>query len=629
MSLKIPIIPSGSLTAPKAGKVILFMDTLDLQLKALKSDGTAVNVITASAGGAGTITGPSVSTAGYLAVWNDAAGTELVTGSIKYAPISFLGDLFQAGIQPTGSLDSEKIALAGFDILLSSSRQFILKAGSDEHFFLFGQGSDMHFANQQGFTTFNAIDENGEEVVNLGEDVGFFVSGGLVSGSTVRNIAIFHGSVRVSGALAVGSGSTHISEGEISLGDGAKIALDDGALKLFDQQHMSGSALAQSNLVRRTYVGSAAITANVGELIVRTAPNANSGTVLLPSNPVPGDKVGVTVLGGTFDSDGGSTQNRGCQIRRQGSVHNVGEPAANSTELNDRIHVYSGHHVTLQFVSSSTGDVWGESWVPVASSYNVKEPAYYGTVIIEANTTASVQTYAQPYPPTSDRIIVWDGWAAARDSSNNTNQYRWQAVYLRAATTGIPEEFAFTKYLEAEDDPDLDVSFQVTGTTLNLLFTGAGLTTTDWLHGGTIREANVTGGCFIFGTLVRTPLGWAEVQDLAVGDEVYSWNEETEKIEACKVSKVMEHQVPFVWQLGVGGENLMVTTEHPFYLADKKEWAPVKNLEPGTLVQQFDGAPVKVDSLMTVVGDRSVYNITVDGNHNFFVGNRGFLVHNK
>ncbi len=89
------------------------------------------------------------------------------------------------------------------------------------------------------------------------------------------------------------------------------------------------------------------------------------------------------------------------------------------------------------------------------------------------------------------------------------------------------------------------------------------------------------------------------------------------------------------------GSNELITTtpEHPFYVSSSKivgpqqgnlgkNWVGAGHLESGDKIRTADGSSGIVLSVVNVVQPRVMFNLEVDGNHDFFVGENGWLVHN-
>lgn len=84
-----------------------------------------------------------------------------------------------------------------------------------------------------------------------------------------------------------------------------------------------------------------------------------------------------------------------------------------------------------------------------------------------------------------------------------------------------------------------------------------------------------------------------------------------------------------IFELSLNGEVISATGEHPFFDAENNTWVRTKELTPGIRFLNSDGAMVKLAGIITVKKRCTVYNITVNPNHNYFVGKSRVLVHNK
>ena len=135
--------------------------------------------------------------------------------------------------------------------------------------------------------------------------------------------------------------------------------------------------------------------------------------------------------------------------------------------------------------------------------------------------------------------------------------------------------------------------------------------------------------CFIAGTLVYTPQGLIPIESLEVGHEVFSYDENSGRRAISKVVQTHTHTDRPVLELRAGQHTLIGTAEHPFYVVQSKKWIPMGELEPGYRLLLGDACEVAVDSITRLPDKATVHNITVDNQHNYFVGIIGPLVHNK
>ncbi len=75
------------------------------------------------------------------------------------------------------------------------------------------------------------------------------------------------------------------------------------------------------------------------------------------------------------------------------------------------------------------------------------------------------------------------------------------------------------------------------------------------------------------------------------------------------------------------GSQLGVTARHPVWSVDRGEWVSVGDLEPGETLEALDG-PVQFESATPRAEAAAVFNLEVDADHAYRVGEHGVLVHN-
>ena len=160
---------------------------------------------------------------------------------------------------------------------------------------------------------------------------------------------------------------------------------------------------------------------------------------------------------------------------------------------------------------------------------------------------------------------------------------------------------------------------------LGLVLSNMPATSTSGKTGSGNSEA---AACFIAGTLVYGREN-KRIEDLRVGDYVYSYNELTKCIEEKKVSKVFKHEVNEVLELHLEDREVITTTkEHAFYVDG--EYVEAWKLTAGMFLTGKDFGKVRIDDVKNQPKEEvRVYNIEGEGNHNYFVGESFVLVHNK
>jgi hypothetical protein len=100
--------------------------------------------------------------------------------------------------------------------------------------------------------------------------------------------------------------------------------------------------------------------------------------------------------------------------------------------------------------------------------------------------------------------------------------------------------------------------------------------------------------------------------------------------EPGRVTGTFRHRWGTVYELRVEGEGkpIVVTGGHPYWSPDRQAWVPVKGLRFGERLLARDGGTPRVESLALRAEPEPVYNIEVEGDHCYRVGEQGLLVHN-
>ncbi len=135
--------------------------------------------------------------------------------------------------------------------------------------------------------------------------------------------------------------------------------------------------------------------------------------------------------------------------------------------------------------------------------------------------------------------------------------------------------------------------------------------------------------CFVKGTLVYGKNEFIPIENIKVGDSVYSYNVEKERVEVSKVINILNRATEGIYEIAAGKETINVTAEHPIYVIGKG-FTKVKNLKAGDVLKSSDGkTKVQISGIKKLSKTVTVYNIEVDGNHDYFVTSSTILVHNK
>jgi hypothetical protein len=136
--------------------------------------------------------------------------------------------------------------------------------------------------------------------------------------------------------------------------------------------------------------------------------------------------------------------------------------------------------------------------------------------------------------------------------------------------------------------------------------------------------------CFVAGTLVEAADGLRPIEEIEVGDQVWSRNDDTGEEgwkPVVRISVTPDQAVLDLDLVDVDGDQqeLLVTAEHPLWAADG--WVAVGELAVGGVVWARDGWAEVVAIADT--GEReTVYNFEVADFHTYFVGEGGVWAHN-
>jgi hypothetical protein len=134
------------------------------------------------------------------------------------------------------------------------------------------------------------------------------------------------------------------------------------------------------------------------------------------------------------------------------------------------------------------------------------------------------------------------------------------------------------------------------------------------------RPASPTPSSFATGTKLHTNRGWLPIEELRVGDEVWSKPEgEPGHPGGWKLVEELFQRTGRIWHLHVGGQLIRTTGEHPFYVVGKG-WTDACFLQPGDLLCSRDGSTIAVEEAYDTGEYETVYNCRVADWHTYFVG---------
>ncbi len=143
--------------------------------------------------------------------------------------------------------------------------------------------------------------------------------------------------------------------------------------------------------------------------------------------------------------------------------------------------------------------------------------------------------------------------------------------------------------------------------------------------------------CFIEGTVVATPEGPRAIETIEEGDEVHACSQDLTECSIQQVKKVIFGETAFFIVLGIGGENILTTPNHPIYTKNEG-WKKAKNIRLGDEVVGMEEGEFGAKILKSLFVEKKsfrrfakpvkIYNLEVEQDHTYFAGPKRILVHN-
>ncbi|MFO1496300.1 MAG: polymorphic toxin-type HINT domain-containing protein [Lysobacterales bacterium] len=144
--------------------------------------------------------------------------------------------------------------------------------------------------------------------------------------------------------------------------------------------------------------------------------------------------------------------------------------------------------------------------------------------------------------------------------------------------------------------------------------------------------AAIRGGCSFDGqTLVATDGNPTAIQDIRVGARVLARDEKTGEERYQKVTAVIsewhDEALEVTFQSDRSSETILTTDEHPFFEVGIG-FVPASQLRVGAQVLRASGQLARVERMRETKGGLA-WNLTVESDHTFFVGQVRYWVHNQ
>ena len=150
-------------------------------------------------------------------------------------------------------------------------------------------------------------------------------------------------------------------------------------------------------------------------------------------------------------------------------------------------------------------------------------------------------------------------------------------------------------------------------------------------NSGNAQETITTAGtsCFLAGTQVLTENGLKNIEEIQIGEKVYSINLDNNQRELKEVTAVFSGKTDETYEITIGDETVKATPKHQFYVVDKG-WVRAYDLQEGDKISSKDNEELVITKIEHKFHEEPipVYNLTVEGYHNYLITGQEFLVHN-
>lgn len=141
------------------------------------------------------------------------------------------------------------------------------------------------------------------------------------------------------------------------------------------------------------------------------------------------------------------------------------------------------------------------------------------------------------------------------------------------------------------------------------------------------------GGCFLAGTMIAVEGGYKDISKMEAGDKVLTFNKEKNINEYKRITYVFEYKnmEENLYTIETDDTEFSLTSEHNVYVKRNNEYKYVaaKDLKIGDIVRYSDNTYHIIKEIVYKPIVDTVYNLEVDDNLNFYVGDKEILVHSE
>ncbi len=134
--------------------------------------------------------------------------------------------------------------------------------------------------------------------------------------------------------------------------------------------------------------------------------------------------------------------------------------------------------------------------------------------------------------------------------------------------------------------------------------------------------------CFTADTPIAVLNGTKLISEIKLDDEVVSYNQETLTLENKKVAAIVCHKVNTIYKIQTENNIIKATGIHPMHTIENgKIFA--RDVKSGNHLLTKDGKLELVQSIEVISGEEYVYDLGVENNYTYFVGENPVLVYTE
>ena len=138
---------------------------------------------------------------------------------------------------------------------------------------------------------------------------------------------------------------------------------------------------------------------------------------------------------------------------------------------------------------------------------------------------------------------------------------------------------------------------------------------------------------FVAETLVHIPNGYACIEDLNTGDEVFAHKLLTQKnncghVTSASIAAIGCHEVDTIIQLTIDDEIIELAEDQLLFVPLQRQWLPASQIREGMYLLGVPLHALRVKSVTRIEQRTYTHALSLQKYHTYAVGHQGIVVHN-